>query len=213
MPSAADFTSTRTSPHTPTYVPISSFLLRIRCHRAPFATSSLMCECTYLWSEQQITALITRGSIEPSMPSIGIKPMKDPIPPEVFTAILKSMDHQPHTNIAWAAYLLLYYGALQQSEITSRTIASWDANIHSTRGDFAIRDDCCTLLNMAKTSRKPASTDRFEWQLPPTLTCAQSRQCAWSCLKHRLFLNTNHYSCFPLRKNQSPPPSWHAYYC
>lgn len=72
--------------------------------------------------------------------------VKEAISPDVFSGLLRSLAHDPLMNIARAAYLLLYYGALRQSEITSRTIASWDSAIHPTRGDFKLYPDRCTLF-------------------------------------------------------------------
>lgn len=71
---------------------------------------------------------------------------KDPIPPDVFMGILRILPDDPLMHIARAAFLLLYYGALRQSELTSRTIRSWDASVHPTRGDFNLYEDRCTLF-------------------------------------------------------------------
>lgn len=72
--------------------------------------------------------------------------IKEPIPPEVFITLLTSLRDDPLMNIARAAYLLLYYGALRQSEVTSRTISSWDPTKHPTRGDIHINDQGCVLF-------------------------------------------------------------------
>lgn len=72
--------------------------------------------------------------------------VKDPISPDVLASIMRNLHDAPLMSIVRPAFLLLYYGALRQSEITSRTVASWETAIHPTRADLQIYDDRCTLF-------------------------------------------------------------------
>lgn len=71
---------------------------------------------------------------------------KDAIQPDVFTTILRTLGTDPLMNKARAGFLFMYYGALRQSEVTSRTMASWSPIIHPTRGDVTIYHDKCVLF-------------------------------------------------------------------
>lgn len=72
--------------------------------------------------------------------------VKSPIEPDVFTAILRNLSQHPLMNIARTGFLFMYYGALRQSEVTSRTVGTWDAKIHPTRGDITVHPSKCVLF-------------------------------------------------------------------
>lgn len=55
----------------------------------------------------------------------------------------------PRDNLGQAvrlSMLIIYYGALRQSELLPRTSAAWNPNIQPTRGDCSIVNDRCSII-------------------------------------------------------------------
>lgn len=84
--------------------------------------------------------------------------VKDPISPDILRAILMDLHDDPISNIARAAILLLYFGALRQSELLPKSINAWSPHIQPTRNDMQVLNDRCLLYiktgkNMQKTGQ------------------------------------------------------------
>lgn len=84
-----------------------------------------------------------------------ISRVKEPLPPDVFRDVLINMPDHYIGNIARAALLVLYYGALRQSEIMPRSVNSWDPRVQTTRVDCMIETERCVLfIKHAKNLQK-----------------------------------------------------------
>lgn len=70
---------------------------------------------------------------------------KDPLPPSVFRDILDHLVSGAQGNIVRAALLVLYYGALRQSELFPRTVSQWDPTKHPMRKDLVFSEQACTI--------------------------------------------------------------------
>lgn len=80
---------------------------------------------------------------------------KDPLPPSVFRDILGFLPHDVNGIITRAALLVLYYGALRQSELLPISVSKWDAKKHPMRQDLTFSQDSCALyINHGKNMQK-----------------------------------------------------------
>lgn len=71
--------------------------------------------------------------------------IKDPLPPSVFRDILDYLTNDIYGNIVRASILVLYYGALRQSELLPTSVSQWNPSKHPMRKDLVFSDHSCVL--------------------------------------------------------------------
>ena len=62
---------------------------------------------------------------------------KDPVRMDTLSRVLYRLQDQPDDTAVCCAILLMYYGALRQSEVGPRTSGAWDPMSHPTRNDIS----------------------------------------------------------------------------
>ena len=63
---------------------------------------------------------------------------KDPIPPALLKRVLWTLQETPEAAMVRAAVLLMFFGALRQSEVAPSTIRTFEPLRHLTQGDISI---------------------------------------------------------------------------
>lgn len=80
---------------------------------------------------------------------------KEPINADILTAIIYSMPRTPLGNTIRLANLVLYYGALRQSELLPRTSGTWSPHIQPMRKDCHFENNRCVIyIKTAKNLQK-----------------------------------------------------------
>lgn len=80
---------------------------------------------------------------------------KQPLPPHEFKSVLLAVPNDYLGNILRACLLLLYYGALRQSELLPRTMRLWSPDIQPTRSDCEVYNNQCSIyIKHAKNLQK-----------------------------------------------------------
>lgn len=74
-----------------------------------------------------------------------VQNLKLPIETVVFSAALMDLGASPIGTVVRAAMLLIYYGALRQSELLPRTVKTWSPQVQPTREDIKITHDAVVL--------------------------------------------------------------------
>lgn len=105
---------------------------------------------------------------------------KQPLPPEEFKSVLMNIPQDYLGNVLRACLLLLYYGALRQSELLPRTVNLWSRDTQPTRSDCHMYDDQCIIniktgknlqkYNQSRQGVMKAASDRI---LCPVATLRQ----------------------------------------
>lgn len=85
--------------------------------------------------------------------------VKDPLDPYILYGIISNIATDPLGVTIRAAFLILYYGALRQSELLPRTVNSWSRYIQPTRGDCTLSQESCIITiktgkNMQKVGQQ-----------------------------------------------------------
>lgn len=80
---------------------------------------------------------------------------KQPLPPLEFKCVLLAIPYDYLGNVLRACLLVLYYGALRQSELLPRTVRLWSSKIQPTRADLQFRQNQCSIfIKHAKNLQK-----------------------------------------------------------
>lgn len=85
--------------------------------------------------------------------------VKQPIDAMVLSAALMDVSNSRLGTVVKAAMLLLYYGALRQSELLPRTLKAWSIDIQPARRDIAINEQFVTLF--IKTGKNLSKVGQF----------------------------------------------------
>lgn len=72
--------------------------------------------------------------------------VKVPIEPDNFISIISALPETTQGTVMKGILLVLYYGALRQSELVPRTVKAWNPRIQPTRGDCEISPQCFKLV-------------------------------------------------------------------
>lgn len=71
--------------------------------------------------------------------------IKNALDPDVLISIIYNIPRDELGMVVRLAMLIIYYGALRQSELLPRTSASWSGLTQPTRGDCSIQHDRCII--------------------------------------------------------------------
>lgn len=72
--------------------------------------------------------------------------IKHPINPRHFVSIISAIPNHALGNVIKGILLVLYYGALRQSELIPRTVKSWSARTQPRRADCLLSSDKCEIF-------------------------------------------------------------------
>lgn len=80
---------------------------------------------------------------------------KQPLPPMEFKSVLHAIPTDYLGNVLRASLLVLYYGALRQSELLPRTVRLWSSSVQPTRSDCHLSLNQCSIhINYAKNLQR-----------------------------------------------------------
>lgn len=71
--------------------------------------------------------------------------IKSPIEPRNFMRIIGAIPAHSLGNVIKGILLVLYYGALRQSELMPRTVKSWNPRVQPVRADCKLSSDICQV--------------------------------------------------------------------
>lgn len=94
--------------------------------------------------------------------------IKDPIDPYILFGIISNLSRDNLGTIIRAAILILYYGALRQSELLPRTVRSWNPLTQPTRADCNLTSRSCSILIKSGKNMQKVGQERRLDLIPAT---------------------------------------------
>lgn len=132
--------------------------------------------------------------------------IKQPIHPQVFSEILFALKFDKLSTVVRACLLVLYHGALRQSELLPRSVGSWDPSIQPVRGDCKVFNDHIQIFIKTGKNMKRAGQHR----LVTLLKSKSMPLCPVRALCQHFTDTPTYYSSDPLvmfPDTQAPVPS------